>query len=129
MERTVGKGELPEPPVLRVAVELPPTPFGGRHEHEPSRHQPQDPLIDLIMDGSGREIGPGSGEHLLIGLQVSELGVHECGMRDAGARVRHGLGMRLPPQGGFPSYPSRPADSSGRDQSAAQLLAIAINAS
>ena len=79
MERAVGKGELPEPPVSRITVELAPSPFRGRHQDEPSRHQPQDPLVDLIMDRSGDEIGPRSGELALVGLQVSELGVHDPG--------------------------------------------------
>ena len=73
----MGKRELPEPAVLRITVELAPPPFRGRHQDEPSRHQPQDPLIDLIVDRSGREVGPCAGEQALVGLQVSELGVHE----------------------------------------------------
>ena len=85
----MGKGELPEPSVPRVAVELAPPPFSRRHQYEPSRHQPEDSLIDLIVHRSGGEFGPRSGEQALVGLQVSELGVH-----------------------GLASYPSRSADSS-----------------
>jgi len=77
MERSMGKRELPEPPVPGIAVELAPPAFRGRDQDEPPRHQPQDPLIDLIMDRSGREIGPASGEQGFVGLQVSELGVHD----------------------------------------------------
>ena len=98
------KRELPEPPVPRIPIELAPPAFRRRHQDEPSRHQPQNSLIDLIVDRSGRKVGPGAREQALVGLQVSELGVHEQA-----------------------SYPRRPADSSGLERAATQLLAIAIN--
>jgi hypothetical protein len=70
------EGQLPESAVARIAVELLPPAGGVPTGDQPSRHEPEDAAIDLVVDGVAGVFRPRADEQMLVGREVLELGGH-----------------------------------------------------
>lgn len=70
MQRTLRKGQLPEPPVARVLVELLPALMRLTARDQPARHEPEDATIDLVQRPPAIVLDPTADELLLLGAKL-----------------------------------------------------------